>query len=719
MEMGWAKRRAFLLIAGGLAVLSLCAVAAWAQTDRASLKSDVCYQVLTDRFFDGDSTNNDPAKSPGLYDGTKSNWRLYWGGDFEGLRQKLGYLVGLGVTALWVSPPVDNIDKAAVYSGVPNAGYHGYWARDFKLPEEHFGTWTDWSNLVADARANGIKVIVDFAPNHTSPVDPNDPNFAEKGALYDNGTFVADYLNDTGWYWNHNGSISDWNNRFQLQYANLFDLADLRQESAFVDGYLRDSIKLWLDRGADGIRVDAVKHMPWWWQKSWADTVYAHKDLFIFGEWATTGPGDGLWGDYVRFTNQMGMSTLDFHLNETIRNVLARNTQTMRDLHNAIVRLDQFIKYKENLVTFIDNHDMPRFLSVLNNRTRMHQALAFTLTVRGLPCVFYGTEQYLHNDTNGGGDPYNRPMMSSWDTTTTAYRLIRKLADLKATQPALQYGSHRERWLNDDVYIYERQFFGDVALVAINRNLTSGFSISGLLTNLPQGTYGDYLEGLLGGVGITVGSGSSDRPVNTFNLPAGSVSIWHFKASEPAAPQIGSVAPVLTRPGNTVVIQGRGFGTATGSVMFDSATASIVSWSQNKIVVKAPSVAAGIRKVKVTSSNGNASNLYDVEVLSGNQVPVVFKVKGCQTVMGQNCYLTGNVWELGNWSTSATQAIGPMHPKDYPDWFVTASVPACATVEFKFIKIDGSGNVTWEGGSNHSYTVPCSGTGFVEVQWQP
>lgn len=95
-----------------------------------------------------------------------------------------------------ISPVVDNINKPAIYNGEINAPYHGYWARDFKRVEEHFGTWEDFDNFVKTAHANGIKVVLDFAPNHTSPADENNPDFAENGALYDDGKLLGTYSND-------------------------------------------------------------------------------------------------------------------------------------------------------------------------------------------------------------------------------------------------------------------------------------------------------------------------------------------------------------------------------------------------------------------------------------------------------------------------------------------------------------------------------------------
>src|SRR5437764_1124212 len=154
-------------------------------------KKQVIYQIVTDRFYNGDTSNDNPAQSSGLFDSTKTNWRLYWGGDLAGIQAKMSYLSGLGVTAIWISPPVDNLNL-----NIPDSGgnaqvpYHGYAARDFKRIEEHFGdasnTWSAFDALVSAAHTAGIKVIVDFAPNHT-----NDNSAGEFGSLYDGGTFLA------------------------------------------------------------------------------------------------------------------------------------------------------------------------------------------------------------------------------------------------------------------------------------------------------------------------------------------------------------------------------------------------------------------------------------------------------------------------------------------------------------------------------------------------
>jgi glycosidase len=704
------------------ALLALSVALATPAARAADFKREVIYQIITDRFFDGSTANNNPAQSAGLYDGTHTNWRVYWGGDLAGIQQKMSYLAGLGVTAIWISPPVDNLNtNIPDGQGNPTASYHGYQGRDFKRVEEHFGnssnTWTDFDALVTAAHQNGIKVIVDFAPNHTTQ-----DNAGEFGAFYDNGTFVGNFTNDTQGYFHRNPNISGggWDDRYQVEYYTLFDLADLNQENATVDGYLKAAAQTFQQHGVDGFRIDAVKHVTWGWEYSFANSVYTFGDSFLFGEWYQGNTSDPLYHDSYKFANKSGISLLDFPLNTAIRNVFASNAN-FSDIDSVISTEGSNFTWKEDLVTFIDNHDMSRFLSANNNQNRLHEALAFVLTSRGIPCIYYGTEQYLHNDTGGGTDPYNRPMMQSFDTTTTAYKLVGKLSALRRSNPAVPYGSMGQRWINNDVYIYERKFFGSVVLVAINKNDTTAYQITGLNTSLPAGTYTDYLTGLLGGSSITVSAGTGgNNPVAAFSLPAHTVAVWQF-AEGAAAPEVGSIGPTVGQPGVRVTVAGRNFGATqgSGSVKFGTTAATVNSWSDTQIVATVPSVANGNYSMTVTKSGGAVSNGIQYTVLTARLIPVTFTVfNASPTQVGDYIFLTGNTVELGNWSTTWDGAVGPMLTPNYPNWFINASVPAGQTIQFKFIKIAAGGAVTWEAGANHTYTVPTSGTGFVNVNWQ-
>jgi hypothetical protein len=310
-------------------------------------------------------------------------------------------------------------------------------------------------------------------------------------------------------------------------------------------------------------------------------------------------------------------------------------------------------------------------------------------------------------------------MMSSFSTTTTAFSLIHSLATLRQNNPALAYGTSQQRWINSDVYIYERKFFNDVVLTAINRSDTTAYSITGLNTALPAGSYSDYLSGLLGGSGITVTTGSGgNNPVTAFSLPAHTVAVWSSTASA-TGPQVGSIGPTVGQPGLKVTIAGKGFGTSTGSVLFGTTGATINSWSDTSVTFTVPSVTNGVYNVQLKTSGGTAANTIQFTVLTAKLIPVTFTVNNATpTNVGDYIFLTGSTVELGNWATTWDGAVGPMLDPNYPNWFLNASVPAGTTIQFKFIKIAADGTVTWEAGNNHQYTVPTSGTGSVNVNWQ-
>nr|P17692.1 RecName: Full=Cyclomaltodextrin glucanotransferase; AltName: Full=Cyclodextrin-glycosyltransferase; Short=CGTase; AltName: Full=Raw-starch-digesting amylase; Flags: Precursor [Bacillus sp. B1018]AAA22239.1 raw-starch-digesting amylase precursor [Bacillus sp. (in: firmicutes)]BAA14140.1 raw-starch-digesting amylase precursor [Bacillus sp. B1018] len=680
-------------------------------SNKQNFSTDVIYQIFTDRFSDGNPANNPTGAA---FDGTCTNLRLYCGGDWQGIINKIndGYLTGMGVTAIWISQPVENIYSIINYSGVNNTAYHGYWARDFKKTNPAYGTIADFQNLIAAAHAKNIKVIIDFAPNHTSPASSDQPSFAENGRLYDNGTLLGGYTNDTQNLFHHNGG-TDFSTTENGIYKNLYDLADLNHNNSTSDVYLKDAIKMWLDLGIDGIRMDAVKHMPFGWQKSFMAAVNNYKPVFTFGEWFLgvneVGP------ENHKFANESGMSLLDFRFAQKVRQVFRDNTDNMYGLKAMLEGSAADYAQVDDQVTFIDNHDMERFHASNANRRKLEQALAFTLILARVPAIYYGTEQYM----SGGTDPDNRARIPSFSTSTTAYQVIQKLAPLRKSNPAIAYGSTQERWINNDVLIYERKFGSNVAVVAVNRNLNAPASISGLVTSLPQGSYNDVLGGLLNGNTLTVGSGGA---ASNFTLAAGGTAVWQYTAAT-ATPTIGHVGPMMAKPGVTITIDGRGFGSSKGTVYFGTTAvsgANITSWEDTQIKVKIPAVAGGIYNIKVANAAGTASNVYDnFEVLSGDQVSVRFVVNNATTALGQNLYLTGNVSELGNWDPA--KAIGPMYNQvvyQYPNWYYDVSVPAGKTIEFKFLKKQGS-TVTWEGGSNHTFTAPSSGTATINVNWQP
>ncbi len=301
---------------------------------------------------------------------------------------------------------------------------------------------------------------------------------------------------------------------------------------------------------------------------------------------------------------------------------------------------------------FLDNHDVSRFLTLNNSKDALNEGLAVTSTAPGIPIVYYGTEQYLHNDTNGGGDPYNRLMMSGFDTTITAYTLIKRLATLRHVNLALAYGTYQPRWINDDVFVFERQFFNNVVLVAMNKSATTDYNIGGLKTNLPAGNYNDYLHGLLtGGTGTALNVGKSGA-VDPFTLGKNQVAVWRYSAPEPATPEIGSVGPQLTHAGVQLVIDGRGFSGTQGTVVIGTTKATVTRWTGQSITVIVPQIAGAQYDVKVCldEARGACSNSYKTNTDNGTQIPVTFTVDKVRQQFLVTMYLspaTSPNWETG------------------------------------------------------------------------
>lgn len=672
-------------------------------SNSASFSTDTIYQIVTDRFFDGNSSNN---PSGDIYDPT--NPRKYHGGDWDGITQKIndGYLTGMGITAIWISSPVENITSIDPSNG--SAAYHGYWGRDFFQTNEYFGSLSDFTEMINAAHDNDIKVIIDFAPNHTSTAEYGDMVFPENGNLYRDGTLISGFNNDTQNVFNHESwtDFSTWENSI---YHSMYGLADLNQMNSTVDDYLKDSIDMWLDLGVDGIRVDAVKHMPMGWQSNWLSAIYEEHETFVFGEWFSGSTGND--SEMTGFANESGMSLLEFRLANAIRNTLGSGTMSMQDLYSVMVDREQSYKEINDQVTFIDNHDMSRFMTLANGNARaLENAYVIMMTSSGIPTIYYGSEQYA----TGDNDPYNRGDMPGFSTTSTAYQVIAKLAALRKSNAAVAYGTTQERWMNSDVLVYERTFGNSTVLVAVNKSSTQGYNIGGSLTALPDGQYADVLCNLLGGGTLTIADGA----VGTYYLQAGQAAVWQYSSVD-TSPVIGNIDPLVGVAGNIVTITGSGFGASTGTVRFGTNTAQVVSWSDSLIQVQVPVVTAGYYDITVTTSSGAYTSNYDeFKVLTGSQTAVRFIVKNVTTEYGQYVYLVGNCIELGNWDTS--KAIGPFYNAtetiaSYPDWFFDVSVPEGYNLEFKYIKKDADGNVIWESGTNHAYTVPTGATGQVSV----
>ncbi len=492
-------------------------------------RNETIYFIVVDRFFDGDPGNN--VGKDRDFDATRTDpWR-WWGGDLQGVLDQLDYIQSTGATAIWLTPLFDQIDGVLAIDGKHMAPYHGYWAKDFKRLDEHLvqsptdvrlfaHSDTVFDRLVAAMHARGMKLVLDIVCNHSSP-----HLGGNRSELFDDGKPIATYDGaNKGWY-RHGGEVTDWNDLSQVQTRDLAGLADFNEESADYRRYIKEAMRMWLDKGVDAFRVDTVKHMPlWFWQEFTGDMLVHKPELFLVGEWFLGGCFDR---ESVEFANRSGMGILDFGWRNAVISALASGAPSGFREIAAVVELDHLFRDVNENVTFVDNHDVPRFLSISNDPARFRLATLLTLVARGIPCLYYGGEQGLHDDRNGGNDPYNRPMMPSFQPTALAAE-YKTLADLRHRSPALQKAGMRTKHLGTEHWAFTRKYMNAVCLAAVNR---SDEPVDLALTDveLPDGRYDE----LLGGASIEVIGG-----VTRVTVPPCGIVVYQHLGAQPAGPAL-------------------------------------------------------------------------------------------------------------------------------------------------------------------------------------
>ncbi len=371
---------------------------------------DVIYFVFTDRFADGDPTNNDPARSKGLYDRKKG--RHYHGGDLQGVIDKLPYIKSLGATAIWTTPVYDNADVPDTKEVYPpemptTTGFHGYGAVDFYGVDEHVGDMAKLKEFVYKAHQAGFVVLQDQVVNHTGPyhVWANDPPTPS----WFNGT-VKDHVSNNWQKWTAMNPRAT----YQTQQRNIDGwfidiLPDLNQNNPEVEKYLIQNSLWWIAQvGFDSIRMDTLPHVPRTFWAKWGAAV--HKEfpkVNILGELFDSDPvllsyfqkgkrgHDGIDPE---------IDTLyDFGLFYPIRNAFAKGGN-IREVSQMFAR-DWIYPKSSALVTFLGVHDMERFMNEKGATIEgLKLAQTLIMTSRGTPLLYYGDEIAMP----GGADPDNR-----------------------------------------------------------------------------------------------------------------------------------------------------------------------------------------------------------------------------------------------------------------------------------------------------------------------
>lgn len=397
----------------------------------AARDPDFIYFVLVDRFSDGDLGNNRAVDK-----GDPGAWH---GGDLQGVTARLDYLRGLGVRTLWLSPVFQA--RSEPFDG--HAAFHGYWVEDLRVVDPRFGGMPALRQLVEAAHARGMRVILDMVVNHVG--------------------FGAPLVREHPEWFHHKGGIEDWASQQQVEEREVHGLPDLAQEREPVFRYLAEAAReIIAEVHPDGFRLDAVKHAPIAFWQRYTDFLrsIAGPDFSSLGEMY-----DGSAAVLARVQEQGGFSNLfDFATGFAIRDVFCRGA----DLGALGVVLTADREYRDpgRLVTFVDNHDLPRIAS-LCAAADVERALAALFLLRGTPSLTYGTEAEL----KGEREPENRgDMVFPPEGSPALYAHIARLAELRRGHPVLAYGRTRVLSFADNVMVLLRSGQGERVLEVFNNN---------------------------------------------------------------------------------------------------------------------------------------------------------------------------------------------------------------------------------------------------------
>jgi cyclomaltodextrin glucanotransferase len=508
-------------------------------------RGETIYFAVVDRFNIG--KKNRLGKDTPLDDSSHQDWLKYWGGDLQGVIDKLDYLQELGITAIWLTPLFEQVEGIAGET----APIHGYWTQDFKRINARwvnhqeevrlFSRQTVLDTLIDEMHKRKMKFILDIVCNHSSPATTKG-----KGRLFDDGKLIADFDDDKNNWYHHYGDVKDWNDTWQIQNCELCGLATFNENNYQYRRYIMDSIAMWLDKGVDALRIDTVKHMPnWFWQEFTCEMHTRKPNVFIFGEWIHNHPANPI---AVDFANHSGMTVFDFGLCQAIRDCIAGNAEPGFQLVQDVLNQDGSYRNASELITFYENHDMPRLQSLGASNEMLDVATCLVMTMRGIPCLYYGYEQYLHNDTNGGNDPYNRPMMEKWDTDSRAFHFTRRLSAERGKNPAIQWGGHWPKIVEKDLYAFVRKYRQSRCAVILNKGPER--VIESLDTELPEGTH----QCLLTGKKIEVKNGQ----LNQLTIGAAECHVFSFIGERVEGKTIARLQlnGLVTRPGDSVIVCG-------------------------------------------------------------------------------------------------------------------------------------------------------------------
>jgi len=438
---------------------------------------DVIYLLMPDRFANGNPEND---SIPGFLEGVdRSDPNARHGGDFAGIREHLGYIDNLGMTAIWMTPIFEN-DMSPEYGA-----YHGYAATDMYRVDPRFGSNDTFRRLVQDAHERDLKVIMDMIHNHIGDRhwwmdDPPTSNW------------VHDV--DTHGTTNHEGAAAidpyaSEHDREQLTDAWFVpSMPDLNQDNELLATYLIQNTLWWIEStGIDGIRMDTYFYADKAYMTRWTSAVLEeYPDFNIVGEsWVPTVPHEAYWQDDFQahpdgYDSDLP-SVTDFPLSFAARDAFAPDGGSLYDLYRTLAQ-DHVYPDPNKLVTFLDNHDLDRFFSVVDEDPAAFKlAYTFLMSTRGIPQVYYATELMQPMlDVKGdgakradmpGGWPTDQRSVFTEESRTAredeAHDFVTNLTTWREGADVVHHGELTHYIPQDDTYVYFRHDDADDTVMVV------------------------------------------------------------------------------------------------------------------------------------------------------------------------------------------------------------------------------------------------------------
>ena len=449
--------------------------------------ADVIYLLMPDRFANGNPSNDSITGMGDEVNRKKPNARH--GGDIEGIDKHLDYFNELGVTALWINPLLEN--------KMPAASYHGYAITDFYKVDARFGTNEDYVRLSANVHSKGLKMIMDMVFNHCGLKhywlsDMPEKDWIHQWPNFTRSNFRSTILNDP--------YATDYDAK--LMTDGWFDttMPDLNQQNPRLATYLIQNSIWWTEYAdLDGIRMDTYPYSDKTFLSNWCKSILNEYPLFnVVGEtWTSTPANIAYWQANAKTVdgyNSNLPTVMDFPLMYAMGKAFDEQEGWDTGMTGIYGALTQDFLYPNpmNLLTFVDNHDLSRF-----NRTkdstlnRFKMAMAFLLTTRGIPQLYYGTEILMTGDKSGGDGRIRNDFPGGWagdkvnafsaegrtGMRKEAFDYLSRLLKWRKGSDAVARGKLIHYVPTNDVYVYARYTDKERVIVVLN-NGTQAHNLS-------------------------------------------------------------------------------------------------------------------------------------------------------------------------------------------------------------------------------------------------